>query len=1135
MMNGTARLLAECVLLRYMVIWIGLLFPIFCSADDLEIIGDIPTKGMLEAIAVSPDTGIGFGFDRENVRVSAFDSGGIIHSAGIPLSDPPRNLAADPSIEYAYITTGSLIYKMNSSAEFIRKNLNISNPHGIVVNPASDTVVLAMENCLRIFSTDYLFYLKSIPLFFTPKHIALDSDANRAVVSTGNGIAVVDLNSGGILRTIELSGKVTGLAVDTQTNIAVALVESTEIILVQIDRGSFFKPDGVDSTDMEINGLDINQSTHVAVITGKNRILLLNLITNHLSEHRLDETFDLHSVSVDKKKNTAQICYTQTELNKSGILFVQLPNPLPEITGINPTQAVLGAPETLLRVEGSQFMPQSTVQFGQTYIPTYFEDNTILDAQIRSSLLLQAGTYPITVMNPSPGGGVSNPVLFSVIDPAPPNPVPVITGLSPASVEAGSPDFILTLIGIDFLPEAIARFNNQIVQSTFVSASRIDLFIPADAVQASGNYPVTLENPAPGGGLSNAVGFEVYPATPVNPLPDGSFGSQYEDLIPVNASIESYDPNRFSILTGKVRNKNQEALTGVSVFIKDHPEYGSAMTGHDGAFSIPVEGGGSIIGIYKKSGFITSHRQINTRWNDIAVVEDIILIPEDTLSTVLTFDGNPDTVLTHKSSTITDASGSRSLTMVFSGDNRAYAKTESGEEIELTTITTRATEFETPASMPAKLPPNSAFTYCSELSVDGAKNVRFDKPVAVYVRNFLGFHVGEIVPVGSYDRNRGMWVPSKNGRVVMLLDTNGDGIVDAFDSVGDGKSHGSATGLDDPVAYPPNTTWWRVEVDHFTPWDCNWPYGPPQDAVSPNPSGEPSFDTSKEKDDVDCTGSYVERRNRIFHEDIPIPGTNMKLHYASSRVSGFKHTVTIPASGETVPACLKHIIVQMIVAGKTYKTVLEPLPNQHVEFTWDGLDYLGRIARGSVTAIIKIGFVYLSVYYSARSDFEQSFAQAGEQVTGIRGREEIISWKEQAMVIEKGEANYFGKGWTLSSNHYLGVLNQYTLQKGDGSTLTKNGGIGIITTVAGNGQSGYSGDGGPAIEASFFYPLSLGMQKCTKNGNRKCTTHKLNIMVKSSEQGGINHENMGGSNGHICITATRVFVSGDCSQAGHSP
>ena len=74
--------------------------------------------------------------------------------------------------------------------------------------------------------------------------------------------------------------------------------------------------------------------------------------------------------------------------------------------------------------------------------------------------------------------------------------------------------------------------------------------------------------------------------------------------------------------------------------------------------------------------------------------------------------------------------------------------TNLGIETPLTTITTRATEFETPESMPAKLPPNSAYTYCSELSVDGANKVRFDKPVIVYVDNFLGFDVGGAVPVG---------------------------------------------------------------------------------------------------------------------------------------------------------------------------------------------------------------------------------------------------------------------------------------------------------------------------------------------------------------------------------------------------
>ena len=106
---------------------------------------------------------------------------------------------------------------------------------------------------------------------------------------------------------------------------------------------------------------------------------------------------------------------------------------------------------------------------------------------------------------------------------------------------------------------------------------------------------------------------------------------------------------------------------------------------------------------------------------------------------------------------------------------------ENGNDIQqLTTITVRATEFTTPESMPAVLPPNSAYTYCVELAVDGVKRVRFEKPVITWVDNFLGFDVGEVVPVGYYDRDRGVWVPSDNGVVVKLLDTDADGIVDAM-------------------------------------------------------------------------------------------------------------------------------------------------------------------------------------------------------------------------------------------------------------------------------------------------------------------------------------------------------------------
>ena len=110
--------------------------------------------------------------------------------------------------------------------------------------------------------------------------------------------------------------------------------------------------------------------------------------------------------------------------------------------------------------------------------------------------------------------------------------------------------------------------------------------------------------------------------------------------------------------------------------------------------------------ICKKQGLITAHRQVYVPWNDIAIAETLKMIPEDPVSTTLTFNGDASTVIAHQSTPVTDAFGSRSCTMVFKGDNRAYLVDEEGNDVhKLPAIQVRATEFDTPESMPAKLPP----------------------------------------------------------------------------------------------------------------------------------------------------------------------------------------------------------------------------------------------------------------------------------------------------------------------------------------------------------------------------------------------------------------------------------------------
>jgi hypothetical protein len=67
-------------------------------------------------------------------------------------------------------------------------------------------------------------------------------------------------------------------------------------------------------------------------------------------------------------------------------------------------------------------------------------------------------------------------------------------------------------------------------------------------------------------------------------FPDGSFAKKYEHQIPPD-STATYDPKRFSLITGKVQDLNGSPIAGVPVTIfpiHKHPEYGTAAPDGNG-------------------------------------------------------------------------------------------------------------------------------------------------------------------------------------------------------------------------------------------------------------------------------------------------------------------------------------------------------------------------------------------------------------------------------------------------------------------------------------------------------------------------------------------------------------------------
>jgi hypothetical protein len=175
--------------------------------------------------------------------------------------------------------------------------------------------------------------------------------------------------------------------------------------------------------------------------------------------------------------------------------------------------------------------------------------------------------------------------------------------------------------------------------------------------------------------------------------------------------------------------------------------------------------------------------------------------------------------------------------------------------------------------------------------------------------------------------------------------------------------------------YTPGETFWRVPIKHFTPWDFNWPYGPPPDAISPpgkNPN-KPVLDNPNNQ----C-GSIIGCEDQTLGESLPVAGTPWRLHYRSDRTPGREdaYTLTIPLSGEPVPKSLSAIRVEVNIAGHLYEAAFPPGNNLSHVMRWDGRDGYGRSLQGTQPAVVKVHYDYLPYYYAVYREFVNSFDQA---------------------------------------------------------------------------------------------------------------------------------------------------------------
>ena len=180
------------------------------------------------------------------------------------------------------------------------------------------------------------------------------------------------------------------------------------------------------------------------------------------------------------------------------VLVVQASNPVPDVTGLSPAQAMVGDDAFGITAIGSGFVPGSTVLWNGENRTTGFINEFMLVATIRASDLATAGTAFVSVLNPAPGGGPSASArVFTIVYPA-----PTLALLEPVFVWAGGPSFTLAVAGSRFTPVSVVQWAGVDRPTVYVSPERLEAQISAAEIARAGAPSVRVFTPGPGGGLS---------------------------------------------------------------------------------------------------------------------------------------------------------------------------------------------------------------------------------------------------------------------------------------------------------------------------------------------------------------------------------------------------------------------------------------------------------------------------------------------------------------------------------------------------------------------------------------------------------------------------------------------------------
>ncbi len=482
-----------------------------------QVTATVALDGDPDRAAMASAGSVGYIATQDDASVNRVDLAGPTLLGRYAIAARVNALVFDPAanVLYGALRNDQKLVRLDPSAASLISVLQLQKRlRDVAINRATQEAAAVADK------SDEMFVVKladrtvrQIALPARPDLVAVDSVLNRAVVAfrgSGAKLRFADLAANTLFpETIGYDRNLEAIAIDASRALALAIVEGERPVLV-IDINARARL--ADGPADRYRALAVHAERGVAYLATEGRQLKVMDLATRAIAASVDLGFRVNAIAVDEALDKA-VLTTHTG-NKAHVLDlatlqIEASHTLPSHPGALAIQA-----DTHVAVIASRESDKiSLLDLNANTLSAGF---TALD---KPHALAVSGRYNLAVAL----SGERDEVAFVQL----PNPVPVLQSLAPVQAPAGNPALVLTLTGKGFVDSSKVFFGTLALATRWKSAAELQADVPASALATPGTVQVTVQNPAPAGGTSNALPFTVAGApvlsaiAPASALADG--------------------------------------------------------------------------------------------------------------------------------------------------------------------------------------------------------------------------------------------------------------------------------------------------------------------------------------------------------------------------------------------------------------------------------------------------------------------------------------------------------------------------------------------------------------------------------------------------------------------------------------